>query len=80
MNLFWRRRLMMDLGVMMMKIKEYGHIKPKEVKCQHCGALLEYVNYDLEYWKYGMYYLVCPVCKGNIMTDNDGYPLCRDDI
>ena len=63
-----------------MKIIEYGYIKPKEIKCNHCGAILEYVNYDLTYWKDNRYYLVCPICKGNIMTDNDGYPLCRDDI
>ena len=72
---------MMDLGmVMIMTIKEYGHIKPKEVKCNHCGAVLEYVNYDLKHWTDDRYYLVCPVCRGNITTNNDGDPFYRNDI
>lgn len=55
-----------------MKIIEYGHIKPKEVKCSHCGAILEYVPMDLEYWGDHRYFLRCPVCRGNITSDNDG--------
>ena len=49
-----------------------GHIEPKEVKCNHCGAVLEYVPNDLLHWTYDKYYLICPVCRGNILRDNDG--------
>ena len=53
-----------------MRIVEYGHIKPEVVKCNHCGATLEYVPKDFKYWR-DIYYLVCPICKGNITTDNN---------
>ena len=59
--------------VHIMKIIEYGHIKPKEVKCNHCGAVLEYVPNDFQHWTYEKYYLICPVCRGNILRDNDGH-------
>lgn len=55
-----------------MRIIEYGHIKPEEVKCNHCGAILEYVPNDFIHWKRNLYYLVCPVCRGNILSDNNG--------
>lgn len=55
-----------------MRIVEYGYIKPKEVKCNHCGTVLEYISNDLRYWTNDWYYIVCPVCKGNILTDNNG--------
>lgn len=55
-----------------MKIVEYGHIKPKIVKCNHCGAVLEYVPKDLKLKSGLLCYLECPVCKTNIYTDNDG--------
>ena len=54
-----------------MRILEYGHIKPKEVKCNHCGAILEYIPNDLKYSS-GTYYLVCPVCGRSIYSDNGG--------
>ena len=54
-----------------MRVIEYGHIKPKEVKCNHCGAILEYVDNDLKYCS-GTYYLVCPVCRRSISTDDNG--------
>lgn len=53
-----------------MRIVEYGHIKPKNVKCNHCGAVLEYVPKDFKCWR-DIIYLQCPVCKGNITTDNN---------
>ena len=58
-----------------MRIIKYGHIKPKEVKCNHCGAILEYVRSDLEHWSpytFYSFYLRCPVCKEKILTDNNG--------
>lgn len=55
-----------------MIIVEYGYIKPKEVKCNHCGAILKYLPCDLKPWKIHGYYLVCPVCMGCITTDNYG--------
>ena len=55
-----------------MRIVEYGYIKPKEVKCNHCGAILEYLPCDLQPWKIHSYYLICPVCIGRITTDNNG--------
>ena len=60
-----------------MKIIEYGHIKPKEVKCNHCGAVLEYVPNDLQHWTNYTYFLICPVCKINILKDNDGNDFVR---
>lgn len=54
-----------------MRIVEYGHIKPREVKCNHCGAILEYLNTDLHYMR-DVCFLVCPVCDKTIVKDNDG--------
>lgn len=53
-----------------MKILEYGRIKPQIVKCNHCGAILEYVQSDFKR-KREIYYLVCPVCGGSILRDNN---------
>lgn len=55
-----------------MKVVEYGHIKPKEVKCNHCGSVLEYMPNDLIHWTNGWYYMVCPVCQRDILRDNNG--------
>lgn len=55
-----------------MRIIEYGHIKPKEVKCNYCGAILEYVSNDLQHWTDYRYFLKCPVCQEKILRDNDG--------
>lgn len=60
-----------------MRIIEYGHIKPREVKCNHCGAILEYVLNDLQYWAENKYFLRCPVCKENILKDNNGNPFFK---
>ena len=60
-----------------MRVVEYGHIKPKEVKCNHCGAILEYVPNDLRRWADYVYYLLCPVCDENIFRDNNGEDLKR---
>lgn len=54
-----------------MRIVEYGHIKPREVKCNHCGAILEYLDIDLRHVG-DVYFLVCPVCDKVIVKDNDG--------
>lgn len=61
-----------------MRIVEYGHLKPKTVKCNHCGAILEYVPKDI--LPHGYYCLKCPVCKRYIYTDNDGNRFTRDDL
>jgi ribosomal protein S27E len=60
-----------------MIVIEYGHIKPKEVKCNHCGAILEYVSYDLEMLSPYRFYLRCPVCRERILKDNDGKELTK---
>ena len=62
-----------------MRIVEYGHIKPKEIKCNYCGAILEYTFCDLKYWTDDACYLKCPVCHGAILKDNDGKYLTRRD-
>ena len=62
-----------------MKILEYGHIKPKEVKCSHCGAILEFCNIDLTYMS-GKYYIYCPVCGKIIKADNNGVPFKKEEI
>lgn len=59
-----------------MRVIEYGHIKPKEVKCNHCGTILEYVPYDLITYSKG-YYLLCPICGKRIFTNNDGEELIK---
>ena len=61
-----------------MRIVEYGHIKPKEVKCNHCGAILEYIPDDLKHWTGDWHYLICPICRGRIMADNDGHKFTRE--
>ena len=60
-----------------MRIIEYGHIKPKQVKCNHCGATLEYVDSDLSMTRIGEYVLQCPICYKFINKDNDGKELTR---
>ena len=56
-----------------MRIVEYGHIQPKEVKCNHCGAILEYVPNDIkQHIRYRVPVIFCPVCGKGITTDNDG--------
>lgn len=29
-----------------MRVIEYGHIKPKQIKCNHCGGYLEVLTYE----------------------------------
>lgn len=53
-----------------MRIVDYGHIKPRGVKCNHCGAILEYLDIDLRLVR-DVYVLICPVCGGTIIKDND---------
>ena len=60
-----------------MRIIEYGHIKPKEIKCNHCGAILEYITSDLQPWSPYAFYLRCPVCQDKILTDNNGKKLTK---
>lgn len=60
-----------------MRLVEYGHLKPKIVKCNHCGAILEYVPQDLNKTYYRLRHewilcLACPVCGLDIPSDNDG--------
>lgn len=60
-----------------MRIKEYGHIKPKEVKCNGCGAILEYTNVDLQLAANFHYMICCPICNKQIFKDNSGRYLKR---
>lgn len=60
-----------------MRIVEYGHIKPKEVKCNHCGAILEYVPNDLMIVR-DTYLLVCPVCESPIIRNDNGNKLTKN--
>ena len=63
-----------------MKILEYGHIKPREVKCNHCGAVLEYTDLDLEYLSHRDEYAVqCPVCGKLILRDNNYHKIVKLD-
>lgn len=56
-----------------MRIVEYGHIKPRVVKCNHCGAILEYVPKDIKSIASMLhYFLECPICKEYILKDNNG--------
>jgi hypothetical protein len=55
-----------------MKIKEYGYIKPREIKCNHCGAILEYVNYDVNMTRKCNCYIRCKVCGKLIYKNDDG--------
>lgn len=59
-----------------MRVIEYGHIKPKQIKCSNCGCILEYVPKDLKTYTTG-YYILCPICDKRIVTDNDGKELIR---
>lgn len=61
-----------------MRIVEYGHLKPKIVKCNHCGAILEYVPKDIQAHRH--YCLECPVCKKYIYKDNYGNDFTRYDL
>ena len=58
-----------------MRVIEYGHIKPKQVKCNYCGAVLEYTDFDLSMTRIGKYVLKCPVCYQLINKDNNGKEL-----
>ena len=60
-----------------MRVIEYGHIKPKQIKCNHCGSILEYVNEDLKMNRIGLYQLQCPVCYKFIYKDDEGKELTR---
>ena len=62
-----------------MRIVNYGHIKPKIVKCNHCGAILEYTKFDFKPWADHKYYLKCPVCQQNIFRDNEGKEFTASD-
>ena len=59
-----------------MKIIEYGHIKPREITCNGCGAILEYTDVDLTLLV-SKYAVKCPVCGRKIIYDNYGYPLAK---
>ena len=63
-----------------MKIIEYGHIKPKIIKCNHCGAILEYVPKDFKIFREERFYLTCPVCKMNIHKNNEGQLFTVNDL
>lgn len=55
-----------------MRIKEYGHIKPQEVKCNYCGAILEFDDTDIRYnYTNNKFYIQCPVCGKLIYKNND---------
>ena len=53
-----------------MRIVQYGCLKPREIKCNHCGSILEYVPIDLKESPRG-HYLACPVYGLRIYTDNE---------
>lgn len=61
-----------------MRIVKYGHIKPKVVKCNYCGAILEYVPRDIQVHRY--YCLECPVCKKYIYKDSYGNDFTKYDL
>ena len=62
-----------------MKVIKYGHIQPKEVKCNHCGAVLEYSLADVGYSQIlHQNYIICCVCNNRITSDNNLKPIRRD--
>ena len=70
-----------------MKIVSYGHIKPKEISCNSCGATLEYVPRDIETFRPGTHhaknFVRCPVCKNAIwvnvmLVKHDKYTVFAD--
>lgn len=63
-----------------MRILEYGWVNPQQVKCNHCGSILEWVPNDLLLSIKGKYYLICLVCGKTIHTDNYGQPLQKKEM
>ena len=49
-----------------MEIIKYGHIKPKEIICNKCGATLKYVPYDIKKFL-NQDCVVCPVCGKKLL-------------
>ena len=62
-----------------MRIVEYGHIKPRQVRCKRCGALLEYTDRDL-ISIIKRYILRCPVCGNGIVRDALGNELDKLEV
>ena len=65
-----------------MRILSYGHVKPKQVSCNCCGATLEYVPRDIETFRPGTRhaknFVRCPVCRSviwvnDMLVKNDKY-------
>ncbi len=52
-----------------MKIISYGHIKPVEIFCNWCGAMLECTRADVQKFPYQSQrsFIKCPVC-GKLIT------------
>jgi ribosomal protein S27E len=67
------------LGGNNMHVIEYGHIKPREVKCSHCEAILAYTDADFT-WMSGLHIWAvrCPVCGNYIKTDDNGKPFDKE--
>lgn len=53
-----------------MEIVKYGHIKPKEISCNSCGAILEYVPYDIKNFL-DKECVICPVCGRKLLIKKD---------
>lgn len=55
-----------------MEIVSYGHIVPKEIFCNGCGAVLRYLPKDVKFHNNARKhknYITCPVCSKNIFID-----------
>lgn len=58
-----------------MKILEYGHVHPKHLRCNGCGARLEYTPNDVKVHTnqfHTYYYVNCPVCSKWCFVDDKG--------
>lgn len=59
---------------MTVKVVEF----PKQVQCEKCRAILEYVKSDVQKSKDGCYYIVCASCA-SVIHPNNGQQLYPGD-
>ena len=63
-----------------MRVIEYGKLKPKEVRCLNCSALLEYTGGDIfTYVCRDLDVVKCPICGSYIHKDDNGNEVRMED-
>lgn len=50
-----------------MEVVKYGHIKPKEIFCNNCGAVLKYVPMDIKKFR-DKDCVICPICGRKLIV------------